>query len=393
MIPYGQHWIDDEDKRAVIEALESGYLTQGPAVEEFERAVAAYCGARYAVAVSSGTAALHIACAAAGLKAGDEAVTSPITFVASANGAAYCGADVAFADIERQTFNMDPEALKKRIGKKTRAVIPVHFGGLPCDMEAINELASTRGIAIIEDACHAFGAEWRDSDGKWRKVGACSHSDLTVFSFHPVKHITTCEGGAVVTNSQSYYERLLTLRCHGITKSEKEFVNKGLAFSDGTPNPWYYEMKELGFNYRLSTLQCALGLAQLERADAFLTLRRNIAKRYDDAFENCTAIEIRKTPPDKKSSNHLYVIEIDFKKARIDRSSAMAELKRRGIGSQVHYIPVHLQPYYRERSGYRPGDFPRSEEYYSRALSLPIYPKMTPSDVDNVITSVKGIFV
>lgn len=392
MIPYGKHWVDEDDARAVMEALGSAQLTKGALVEAFEKALAGYCGARYAVAVSSGTAALHLACLAVGVGKDDEVITTPITFVASANCAVYCGGKAVFADIDSGVYNVDPEAVKQRISARTRAIIPVHFRGLPCDIEKISEIARANGLAVIEDACHAFGAEWLDSGGNWRKVGSCSNSDMAVFSFHPVKHITTGEGGAVLTNSRSHYERLLSLRCHGITRGAEGFVNRGLAFTDGSPNPWYYEMRESGFNYRISDLQCALGLSQLKKADAFIRSRREIARQYDEELSNRGPITVRKTPSGKRHSYHLYVIEIDFKGAGMDRATVMKALGRLGVGTQVHYIPVHLQPYYSERFGYGPGDYPEAEGYYSRALSIPIYPKMGQADIEKVIASLKGIF-
>jgi UDP-4-amino-4,6-dideoxy-N-acetyl-beta-L-altrosamine transaminase len=395
MIPYGRQWIDEDDIKAVAEVLRSDWLTQGPKIKEFEEALAKYCGAKYAVAVNSGTSALHIACIAAGIGEGDEVITSPITFVASANCILYCGGRPVFADIERETYNIDPAEIKKKITAKTKALIPVHFAGLPCEMEAIKEIADEYNLMIIEDACHALGAEWQDSDGKWHKVGSCSHSDMAVFSFHPVKHITTGEGGAVLTNNRDYYERMLLLRNHGITKNPEKFTNKDLAFSLNTeslisnPNPWYYEMQELGFNYRITDIQCALGLSQLKKIDSFISRRHEIVNIYNEAFKGISGIKTLVGNRKLKSSWHLYALQIDFEKLGKSRFLVMSELKDKGVGTQVHYIPVHLQPYYRNSFGYKRGDYPVAEEYYNKALSLPLYPATKDKDIAKVINSVK----
>src|SRR3989338_10997620 len=296
MLPYGRQWIDEDDIKAVVEVLRSDWLTKGPKVEEFEKAMAEYCGAKYAVAVSSGTAALHLACLVAGIKQGDEAITSPITFVASANCVLYCGGKPVFADIDKDTYNIDPAEIKKKITKKTRAIIPVHFAGLPCDMGAIKKIAEEYDLIIIEDACHALGAEYGIQNPglrtkeEWIKVGSCSHSDMAVFSFHPVKHITTGEGGAVLTNNEKFYEKLLLFRNHVITKDPEKFTNKDLAFPLSSeplihnPNPWYYEMQELGFNHRITDMQCALGISQLRKLDSFISRRRKIVSIYNQAL-------------------------------------------------------------------------------------------------------------
>lgn len=403
MIPYGKQHINEDDIRAVTEVLRSDWLTQGPKVEEFEKAMAQYCGAKYAVVVSSGTAALHLACLVAGIKQGNEAITSPITFIASANCILYCGGKPVFADIDKDTYNIDPAEIKKKITKKTRAIIPVHFAGLPCDMEAIKKIAEEYDLIIIEDACHALGAEYRIQNSglktkeEWIKVGSCSHSDMTVFSFHPVKHITTGEGGAVLTNNGKFYEKLLLFRNHGITKDTEKFTNKDLAFSLNpeslihNPNPWYYEMQELGFNHRITDMQCALGLSQLKKLDAFVARRRRIADIYNTAFKGNDIIMPQAPASGRVSSYHLYAVQIDFRRLAKGRARVMSELRENGIGTQVHYIPVHLQPFYRERFGYRKGDFPVAEAYYEKAFSLPMYPKMTDDDVAKVISNVKSI--
>ncbi len=387
MIPYGKQWIDDDDIKAVVDVLKGDWLTQGPKISEFEKALTDYCGAAYAVAVSNGTAALHLACLAAGIAGGDEVITSPMTFVASANCILYCGGTPIFADIDSATWNISTDEIKRRTGARTKAIIPVHFAGLPCDMEAIRKHSQKHNLTIIEDACHALGAEWKDAAGQWQKTGSCSHSDMTVFSFHPVKHITTGEGGAILTNNAAFYEKLLLLRSHGITKNPNKFVDTG-----PTPGPWYYEMQELGFNYRITDMQCALGLTQLRRNNAFVERRRSIASTYDEAFQDSEGITVQTEPAARKNARHLYAVKIDFEKTGRSRALFMDELHTKGIGTQVHYIPVHLQPYYRKQFRSKEGDHPVAEDYYQKALSLPMYPKMSDADVSRVINAVKDIF-
>lgn len=391
-IPYGRQWIEEDDVRAVAEALDFDYLTQGPQVDLFEKALAGYLGVRFAVAVSSGTAALHLACLAAGMKEGLEAITTPITFAASANCAVYCGGRPVFADIEADTFNINPDEIRKKITAHTKVITPVHFAGLACDMDSIKAIADEHGLAVIEDACHALGAEYKGLKGKWHKAGSCAHSDMAVMSFHAVKHITTGEGGAILTNSPDLYERLMMLRTHGITKKPDMFKNRAMAFDENNvPNPWYYEMQEAGFNYRLTDLQCALGISQLKKLDAFVARRRRIADMYDTAFKGVDLITPQAPVSGRVSSYHLYAVQIDFKRLGKSRARFMTEMKEKGIGTQVHYIPVHLQPFYRERFGYKMGDFPVAEAYYEKALSLPMYPKMTDEDVRRVVEAVVGL--
>lgn len=379
-IPYATQWIDEDDIQAVAEVLRSGWVTQGPVVGKFEEALALYCGAKYAVAVSSGTAALHLAALAAGISTGDRVVTSPITFVASSNCVLYTGGETRFADIDPDTHNLSVSELEKLLSKETiKAVIPVHFAGLPCDMEKIGALAKDRGLKVIEDASHALGARYRASDGQWIKVGSCRHSDMTTFSFHPVKHITTGEGGAITTNDKELFDKLRRLRSHGIVREgviDEAILEK---------KPWYYEMRELGYNYRITDIQCALGISQLKRIDGWLARRAEIAARYDSAFADFDAITTRPNQDGVESAHHLYVIEID------QRNEVFLSLRQSGIGTQIHYIPVHFQPYYRERFGYRAGDFPAAEAYYRRCLSIPIYPKMTDENVDQVIAAVREV--
>ena len=377
-ISYGRHCIDQKDLKSVAKALRSDYLTQGPMIEKFERAFADYCGAKYAVCVSSGTTALHLACIVAGLKKGDEAITAPITFLATPNSIIYTGAKPVFADIDYETVNIDPKQITKKISKRTRAILPVHFGGLPCNMPEIFRISKRHELTLIEDACHALGAEYRYK-GKWYRVGSCKHSDMTVFSFHPVKHITTGEGGAITTNNYNYYQRLKALRSHGVYKSAEIARKKG---------SWYYEMRELGFNYRITDFACALGLSQLKKVNKFLSRRREIASAYNKVFEGIDNIKIPFRLEDRKCSYHLYVIKIDFKKYGLSRKIFMNSLKRLGIGAQVHYIPVYSQPYYREHFPSNPNLYPNSEKYYSSAISIPIFPDMSSADMKYVTKTI-----
>ncbi|MBA7558939.1 UDP-4-amino-4-deoxy-L-arabinose--oxoglutarate aminotransferase [subsurface metagenome] len=376
-LPYGHQWIDEEDIKAVIEVLQSDWITQGPKVAEFEKEFASYIGAKYAVAVSSGTAALHSACFAAQIKNGDEAITSPITFAASANCVLYQGGTPVFADIDADTLNIDPVEIKKKINKKTKALIPVDFTGLPVDLKEIQEIARKYNLIIIEDASHALGATYKD-----RKIG--SISDMTIFSFHPVKHITTGEGGMITTNNKEYYERLKLFRTHGITKDKDKLLKY-----DG---PWYCEMQELGYNYRLTDFQCVLGLSQLKKVDRIIQRRREIVQKYDYEFKDMPELKIPQTNPvDSNPAWHLYIIQLDLEKLKVGRREIFEALKAENIGVNVHYVPVHLQPYYQKKFGYRRGDFPKAENYYSRAITLPIFPKMTENDINDVVKAVKKV--
>lgn len=375
-IPYGTQWISDEDILAVVESLRSPWMTQGPRVKDFEAAVAGYCGARFAVAVANGTAALHIAALAAGFGPGDEVITSPITFVASSNAVLYAGARPVFADIDPETYCLDPRAFAENITPATKGVIPVHFAGQPCDMPALFQVARERSLVVIEDAAHAIGATYQDQGVTYR-VGSCAHSDMTIFSFHPVKHITTGEGGIVTTNDEGLYQKLLMLRSHGITRDPQLMLS--------TEGPWYYEMQDLGFNYRITDFQCALGLKQLERLDDYLERRRHIAAAYDSAFRSEPELVVPHIAPDCASAFHLYVIQL----RSLPRIEVFNRLRDKQLGVNVHYIPVHLQPYYGKTYGYRRGDFPDAEAYYDRAITLPLYPKMTDEDVAYVVQSVR----
>ena len=398
-ISYGRQWIEESDVQAVAKVLRKDRITQGPKVEEFEWELSDYCDGKHAVAVNSGTAALHIACLATGIGLDDEVITSPNTFVASANCAAYCGARPVFADIDPDTYNISPREIEKRITRYTKAIIPVHFAGQSCDMEAIQQIVKAtekkygHKIIIIEDACHALGSLYKD-----KKVGSCAFSDMTVMSFHPVKHITTGEGGVVFTNDENLYKRLKRFRSHGITSDPEDFMNKNLALSSSkskltmydSPNPWYYEQIDLGYNYRITDIQCALGLSQLEKLDMFRKRRKEIVNNYNEAFSNVKNIQIPFEAPECDSNFHLYVLLFDFERIGIDRARFMHKLKKRGIRTQVHYIPVHLQPYYRQNLGAEAGSCKVAEDYYERCLSLPLYPAMDNDDVAKVINHVRS---
>ena len=371
-IPYGHQTIDEEDIQAVVEVLQSDYLTTGPKVAEFEKKVADYVGAKYAVAVNSGTAALHIACLAAGIQEGDEVITSPITFAASSNCVLYCGGTPVFADICSDTYNIDPKEIEAKITDNTKAIIPVHYTGQPCDMDAILQIAKKHNLLVIEDAAHALGAEY-----KKRKIG--SISDMTCFSFHPVKPITTGEGGMVVTNDEQLYKRLLLFRSHGITRDEELMTeNQG---------PWYYQQLELGYNYRITDISCALGASQMNKLDLFLHRRTEIAKRYDEAFADMEGIIIPKQMEACKSGWHLYMIQVPAEKRKV----IFEKLREKGIGVNVHYIPVYKHPYY-QAHGYEDCQCINAEKFYASAISLPIYPGLTKEQQNYVINIIKGMF-
>lgn len=377
MIGYGHQHIDDSDIQAVVEVLKSDYLTQGPFVPKFEQEICRITGAKYCVAVSSATAGLHIAVAALELEDGAEGITSPNTFLASSNCMVYNRVKPVFADIDPRSYNIDPAEIEKRITSRTKLLIPVHFAGLPCEMERIVGIAGKHGLHIIEDAAHAIGSQYADGSC----VGNCRHSDMTVFSFHPVKTITTGEGGAVTTNNEELYRKLLMLRSHGTTK-------------DGTlltknPGPWYYEMQSLGFNYRMTDMQAALGCSQLQKLGFFKRRRRAIVSMYNEAFTGMRYLKIPTEPENVSSCFHLYAVQIDFGLLGKPRTQVMQELRDKGIGTQVHYIPVPAQPYYKETYGYEDGDYPVAEQYYERELSLPLYPGLSDKDVEMVIQAVK----
>ena len=388
MIPYGKHHIDEEDIQAVVDVLRGGVLTQGPAVEAFERAVAEYVGAKYAVAVSSGTAALHLATLVAGVGPGTSLITSPITFVASANAGLYAGARVVFTDIDPDTINMSPGSFKDVLEKNpdARAVIPVHFAGLPCDMPAIKALADQAGVDVIEDAAHALGATYPNG----QRVGSCTYALMTIFSFHPVKAIAAGEGGMITTNDESIYRKLLRLRSHGINKLDDPLQLPEQALSEGVQNPWYYEMQELGFHYRITDMQCGLARSQFKKLEKFIARRRALVKRYDEAFAGMRNCSPAQTMGRDQSGHHLYVLRIDFDLIKMSRGQLMQELKSRGIGSQVHYIPVPAHPHYR-RLGFNPGDYPNTQKYYQETLSIPLFYDLSDEQQEQVISALKSL--
>lgn len=383
MIPYGRQHITQQDLDAVLEVLNSDFLTQGPKVPAFEQAVAAKVGAKHAVAVNSATSALHIACLALGLKQGDYLWTTPITFVASANCGLYCGAQVDFVDIDSKTYNLCPLKLKEKLiqakaeNKLPKIIVPVHLTGQPCDMAAIHKLSQEYGFKIIEDASHAIGGKYQNE-----YIGNCRYSDISIFSFHPVKIITTAEGGMALTNNKKLADKMDLLRSHGVTRNPELMTHE----PDG---PWYYQQIDLGFNYRLTELQAALGLSQLKRLDDYISKRQTIARQYNQAFQSLPLT----TPwqhPDSYSAYHLYVIRLKLNKINKTHRQVFEELRAAGIGVNLHYIPVHTQPYY-QQMGFKQGDYPQAEQYYQEAISLPIYPQMTEEQVQEVIEKVKKI--
>lgn len=375
MIPYGRQSIDNDDIAAVEAVLKSDYLTQGPAVEEFEKALAAYCGSTYAVVVSNGTTALHAAYIAMDLKEGDEVITSPLTFPATSNAALWQGACPVFVDIDPRTGNIDAEKIEEKITSKTRAIAPIDYTGRPVDLDHIREIAKKHNLIVVEDACQALGGSY-----KGKKIG--SLSDLTVFSFHPVKSITTGEGGAILTNNENFYKRMKKFITHGITKTD--FVNP-------THGPWYFEMQMLGNNYRLTDMQAALGLSQLKKLDRFIEKRRALVKRYNEAFQNISAFQIPLLDSEEvQSAWHLYVIELQ-NEWREKRRELVEYLRDNGVGAQIHHIPVHLHPYY-QSLGFKKGELPLAENFYDGILSLPLYPDLTEEQQDMVIELVKNFF-
>jgi UDP-4-amino-4,6-dideoxy-N-acetyl-beta-L-altrosamine transaminase len=381
MIPYGHQDIDVSDIDAVTSILRSDWLTQGPTIEQFEHSVTSYCGARFGVAVNSGTSALHIACMACGVTTGDFVWTSPITFVASSNCALYCGASVDFVDIDPVSYNISVLALEQKLaiaarsGKLPKVVVVVHFSGQPCEMTRLAELARQYGFKIIEDASHALGASYRQSP-----IGSCAYSDITVFSFHPVKIITTAEGGMAMTNDESLCGALRRLRSHGITRDPAELQFE----SDG---PWYYEQQALGYNYRLTDIHAALGISQMRRIDGFIERRRALADRYNKALADLP-LTLPAQAAHSASSWHLYVIRLQLDQLSRTRRQIFEALRTADVGVNVHYIPVHLQPFY-QALGFKAGDFPESEAYYKEAITLPLYPGLADEQHDLIIRAVK----
>jgi UDP-4-amino-4,6-dideoxy-N-acetyl-beta-L-altrosamine transaminase len=378
-IQYGRQSVSQEDIKAVLSVLESDFLTQGPLAEAFEKKLCEYTGARYCAVVSSGTAALHLAVKALNLGEQSQGITSPNSFVASANCMVYNGMIPRFCDIDAASYCLDLGRLEKEISPGTRLLIPVHFAGLPCDMAAIQKMGQTYGLRIIEDAAHAIGSTYPDGS----MVGNCQYSDMTIFSFHPVKTITTGEGGAITTNDKTLYYKIKQLANHGIVRDAPAFEHNGLE----PFGPVYYEMKDLGYNYRITDLQCALGISQLNRIERFIQRRREIVKLYTERLKELDALILPCDLPKGCSSHHLYVIRVKG----IDRNLMYNKLKDKGIFTNVHYIPIHLQPYYRKMFGFKKGDFPDAEEYYREALTLPLYPEMTDEDVEYIVQEIKKI--
>lgn len=373
IIPYGRQWINEDDIGTVVSTLKSGWITQGPEIGDFEKAVAEYVGTRYAVAVNSGTSALLAACFAAGISQEDEVITTPYTFVATANAIVWFGAKPVFVDIDNNTFNIDPNKIEAAISKKTKAIVAVDFAGVPCDYQTIMQMATKHNLVVIEDASHALGSEY-----KGKKIGEIA--DLTTFSFHPVKQITTGEGGMITTNNKKFYERLLLFRNHGIEKS----------INPEQKGSWYYQMKTLGLNLRLASFQAALGLSQLKKINKFLTRRKQIVKIYNKAFSELPVI-IPYEPVNSKSACNLYPVRLHLGKLRVDRKIIFDDLRKAGLGVQVHFIPVHLHPYYRQKFKFRKKDFPNSESAYESEISLPLYPKMTDQDINFVIKTFQNV--
>ena len=373
MIPYGRQKIDDADVAAVIEVLRSDWLTTGPKVDEFEHDIAHHVGTKHAVAVSSGTAALHAAMHALGITAGDEVIVSPMTFAASANCVVFQGGLPVFADVDPDTLLIDPERVEEKITSRTKAIVAVDYAGHPCDYDALNALASQYRLKLIADACHSLGASLKN-----RPVG--SLADMSAFSFHPVKHITTGEGGMVTTNDASFAQRMRRFRNHGITTDHRERHSQGA---------WFYEMVDLGYNYRITDFQCALGMSQLPKLNAWINGRQRIAGRYSEAFEDLVGIRPLQVRPQVSHAYHLFVIRVDAKSAGITRDQLFRTLREHGIGVNVHYIPVHLHPYYRSRFNTGAGLCPVAEHAYGEILSLPMFPSMTDEDVETVIDAVR----
>lgn len=374
-IPYGRQYIDNDDINAVIEVLKSDFLTTGPKIKEFEDKLADYVGAKYAVAISNGTAALHAACFAAGIGEGDEVITSPITFAASANAVLYCSGKPVFADISPKTYNIDLEDIKRKITDKTKAIIPVHYTGQPCDMDKILKIADEYDLMVIEDGAHALGGEYKD-----KKVG--SIGDMTTFSFHPVKHITTGEGGAITTNDKELYEKLIMFRTHGITRDNDKLINDD--------SPWYYEQHYLGFNYRMTDIQAALGISQMKKLYEFLEKRRKLIKIYNEELRNIDGIVIPYQLENTNSAWHLYVIKLELNKMKAGRREIFEELRKKDIGVNVHYIPVYYHPYY-QNLGYKKGLCPNAEKLYEGIITLPLYPMMSKDDIKYIVNSLKEI--
>lgn len=371
MIPYGRQTVEEDDIQAVVDVLRSDYLTTGPKIAEFEKMVADYVGAKYAVAISNGTSALHAACFAAGIQPEDEVITPPLTFAASSNCVLYCGGTPVFADVDPKTYNIDPEDIRRKITDKTKAIIAVHLAGQPCDMDEIHKIAKEHDLLVIEDGAHALGSVY-----KGKKVGTLS--DMTTFSFHPVKPITTGEGGMIVTDNEEFYQKMMLFRSHGITHDENLMTR-----NDGS---WFYQQLDLGYNYRITDIQCALGCSQMKKLDRFLARRKEIVARYNEAFADCENIIIPYQLPETESGWHLYIVQVK----NCDRKKVFEALREHGIAVNVHYIPVYLHPYYQEH-GYKDVHCRNAEEVYSHIISLPLYPTLTEEQQQYVIETLKYV--
>ncbi|MBK26597.1 MAG: UDP-4-amino-4,6-dideoxy-N-acetyl-beta-L-altrosamine transaminase [Halobacteriovorax sp.] len=395
-LPYSKPVFCEKEVEAVSESLRSGWLSMSKKVAEFEEDLASKCKVKHALFTSSGTTALHLALAAIDFKEGDYLVTTPMTFVASANAARYCGGDVLFADTLEEYPNIDSKSVENKLleNSNVKCIMPVHFGGLSCDMQELNKLKEKFKVRIVEDASHALGASYITKDGKEFPVGSCEFSDMTIFSLHPVKNITTGEGGVITTNDTELYKKLVLLRNHSMQRDSEQWENKELAFdANGNVNSWYYEVHQVGFNFRPTEFQGALASAQLQKLDGFIDERRKLASKYTEIFRSQFDENVIKTLDKEEyhgSAYHLFPILIDFEKLSIDRNELMKRLSSNGVGTQVHYIPVHLQPYYSKRYSYKMGDFPNAEKYYSQCLSIPIYPGMREQDMDRVIETLRG---
>lgn len=374
-LAYGRQYIDDKDIEAVVELLRGDFLTTGPTVKEFEDKVANYVGAKYGVAVSNGTAALHMACHVAGIGPGDEVLVPAITFAASSNCVLYCGGTPVFVDIDPKTYNIDVNKIEEKITDKTKAIIPVDFSGQAVDMDKILEIAMKHNLIVIEDSAHALGSEY-----KGEKIGAKAH--MTEFSFHPVKPVTTAEGGIIVTNDEELYNKMMLFRSHGITRNQDDMSeNHG---------PWYYEQVDLGYNYRLTDLQCALGISQMDKLDSFVSKRREIVSKYNETFKDLEEINIPFEEEFSNSGWHIYVITLNLDKLKVGRREIFEALQKENIGVNVHYLPVYLHPYY-TKLGYRKGLCPVAENIYNRMITIPLFPGMTDRDVEDVIAAIKKV--
>ena len=380
-IPYGLHWLDEDDIQAVVEVLRNGPITQGDVVQEFGEALANYVGADYCVAVSSGTAALHLAVTALGIGPGDEVITTPLTFCATANAALYQGAEVRFVDIDEKTLNLNPDLIEQQITDRTKAIMPVDFRGHPADLPQIKEIADKHGLKVIEDGSHSIGSNYTYK-GQSYSCGDGVHADLSAFSFHPVKHITTGEGGAILGNDPELYERLTRLRQHGIVGRKEMFSEEKRVGN------WIYDMEELGFNYRITDFQAALGISQLKKLDQFKSRRQQIANYYNESLDGIGELILPYEEKTVDSNFHLYVLQVK-ENSRFDRYDFFSHLQSLSYLPMVHYIPVHLLKYYRDNFGFRPGDFPIAEKVYSRAVSIPLYPSMTDAEVEKTINDIK----